>query len=197
MTVIRSATESTVCHQNGGQTWLDEAMKLDNHQWQRKGKHSNRSLNRSKKISCSYPKMVKQKEGKAKFTSNLSKETENYRSIARWTLKSNGKSGKITKSTTGRELRCAWSIRTQGHSAKAACEKSGENNRPPSRFPGSPRRRRKHFRRVFRWRRQSFFLLSLRVSRRKPLGNACYAGYRRGCNIPTFLPLGKLFIFYF
>ena len=41
------------------------------------------------------------------------------------------------------------------------------------------------------------FLLSLRVSRRKPLGNACYAGYRRGCNIPAFLPLGPLFIFYF
>ena len=157
MTVIRSATESTVCHQNGGETWLDEAMKLDNHQWQRKGKHSNRSLNRSKKISCSYPKIVKQEEGKAKLTSNLSKETENYRSIARWTLKSNGKSGKITKSTTGRELRCAYqSIRTQGHSAKAACEKS-EENRPPSRFPGSLRRRRKHFRRVFRWRRQSIF----------------------------------------
>ena len=166
MTVIRSATESTVCHQNGGQTWLDVAMKLDDHQWQRKEKHSNRSLNRSKKISCSYPKIVKQEEGKAKFTSNLSKETENYRSIARWTLKCNGKSGKITKSTTGRELRCAWSIRTQGHSAKAACEKSGENKKPPSRFPGSLRRRRKHFRRVFRWRTQRLFALAPRFAQK-------------------------------
>ena len=196
MTVIRSATESTVCHQNGGQTWLDVAMKLDDHQWQRKEKHSNRSLNRSKKISCSYPKIVKQEEGKAKFTSNLSKETENYRSIARWTLKSNGKSGKITKSTTGRELRCAWSIRAQGHSAKAACEKSGENKKPPSRSPVACVDAENISVGFFVGARKDF-LLSLRVSRRKPLGNACYAGYRRGCNIPAFLPLGPLFIFYF
>ena len=166
MTVIPSATESTVCHQNGGQTWFDETMKLDHHQWQRKGKHSHRSLNRSKQISCSYPKIMKQEEGKAKFTSNLSKETENYRSIARWTLKSNGKSAKNTKSTTGWELSCAWSIRTQGHSAKAACEKSGENKKPPSWFPGSLHRRSKHFRRVFRWRRQSIFALSPRFARK-------------------------------
>ena len=81
-------------------------------------------LNRSKKISCSYPKILKQEEGKAKFTSNLFKETENYPSM---NVEINGKSGKNTNSTTGRELRCASSIRTQGHSAKPSCEKSGEN----------------------------------------------------------------------
>ena len=166
-------------------------MKLDDHQWQRKEKHSNRSLNRSKKISCSYPKIVKQEEGKAKFTSNLSKETENYRSIA-----PTEKAAKLRKAR--REGKCVAHDQfvPKVTRPKRPVRKAGKTK---NLHPGSPVAcvDAENISVGFFVGARKDFLLSLHVSRRKPLGNACYAGYRRGCNIPAFLPLGPLFIFYF
>jgi len=103
----------------GGQTWLDEA-------WLMAEKHSHRSLIRCKEIVCIYAETVKQEEG---IVHKPSPQSDKSLSLKCWMLpKVVENRRQNAKSTSGRELLCAWSIRTQGHSAKPASQRGTDEN---------------------------------------------------------------------
>ena len=110
---------------NGVQTWLDEA-------WLMAEKHSHRSLIRCKKIVRIYAETVKQEEG---IVYKPSLQSDRNLSLKCWMLPKVVETGaKNAKSTLGRELLCAWSIRTQGHSAKRGTEENPLENTNANRF---------------------------------------------------------------
>ena len=103
----------------GGQSWLDEA-------WLMAEKHSHRSLIRCKEIVCIYAETVKQEEG---IVHKPSLQSDKSLSLKCWMLpKVVENRRQNAKSTSGRELLCAWSIRTQGHSAKPASQRGTDEN---------------------------------------------------------------------